>query len=142
MEHDQFVEADFACGLDCNEMGKINKDESDDSQSMEDICVDDENLFNPLMIQGAMTDVSTTWEEIDQQTNECYIDYITCNLDPNSPPMEDDLQLDQMDEDVHDIDDMLTANIMEGGDRYYSYDNFAFFDMQEEHEKLIRRNSV
>ena len=142
MEHDQFVEADFACGLDCNEMGKINKDESDDSQSMEDICVDDENLFNPLMIQTAMTDVLTAWEEIDQQTFECYIDYITCDLDPNSPPMEDYLTFNQMDEDVPDIDDMLTTNIMEGGDHYYTYDNFVFFDMWEEHAKLIRRNRV
>jgi hypothetical protein len=56
--------------------------------------------------------------------------------------MEDDLQLDQMDEDVRDIDDMLTANIIEGGNRCYSYDNFAFFDTGEEHEKLRRRNSV
>ena len=51
--------------------------------------------------------------------------------------MEDYLQLDQMDEDVPDIDDMLTANIMEGSDCYYSYDNFAFFDTQEEHKKLL-----
>ena len=31
---------------------------------------------------------------------------------------------------------------MEGGNHYYSYDNFAFFDTHEEHEKPIRRNSV
>jgi hypothetical protein len=46
-----------------------------------------------------------------------------------------------MDEDVLQIDDMLpTAS--EGGNHYYSYDDFAFFDMREEHEKLTRRNSV
>ena len=94
------------------------------------------------MIQTTMTDMSTTWEEIDQQTYECYIDYITCDLDLNSPHMESHLQLDQMDEDVPDIDDMLAANIIEGGGHYYSYDDFAFFDTWEEHEKLIRRNSV
>ena len=65
MEHDHFVEADFECGLDCNEMGKFNKDDSDDHQSMEDVCINDKNLFNPLMIQTAMTDASTTWKEID-----------------------------------------------------------------------------
>ena len=75
-------------------MGNFNRDDSDDSQSMEEACIDDENLFNPLMIQTAMTDVSTTWED-DRQTYECYIDYITCDLDPNSRPMEDNLQLDQ-----------------------------------------------
>ena len=32
VEHDQFVEADFKCGLGCNKMGKFNKDDSDDSQ--------------------------------------------------------------------------------------------------------------
>ena len=39
--------------------------------------------------------------------------------------MEDYLQFDQIDEDVPDIDDMLTTNIMEGGDRYYSYDKIC-----------------
>jgi hypothetical protein len=43
-------------------MGKFNKDDSDDSQSMEEACIDDENLFNPLMIHTAMTDMCTTWE--------------------------------------------------------------------------------
>ncbi len=47
-----------------------------------------------------------------------------------------------MDEDVLHIDDMLPTTVSEGGDHYYSYDDFAFFDMQEEHEKLIIRNSV
>ena len=34
-EHGQFVEADIECFVDCNEMGKFNKDDSDDSQSTE-----------------------------------------------------------------------------------------------------------
>ena len=37
-----------------------------------------------------------------------------------------------MDEDVITIDDMLPTTISEGGNRYYSYDGFAFFDMWEE----------
>ena len=81
--------------------------------------------------------MSTTWEEIDRQTYECYIDYITCDLDPNSPPLEEGIQLDQMDEDVSHIDDMLPTTLSEGGNIYYSYDDFSFFDMREEHEKLI-----
>ena len=48
-------------------MGKFNKDDSDDSQSLEEACIDDKNLFNSLMIQTAMTDVSMTWEEIDNK---------------------------------------------------------------------------
>ncbi len=141
-EHDPFVEADFECGVDCNEMGKFNKDDSDDIQSTEEACLDDKNLCTPLMIKNAMTDVLTTWEEIEKKTYECYIDYITCDLDPNSPPLEEDIQLDQMDEDVSHIDDMLPTTLSEGGNSYYSYDDFSFFDMREEHEKLIRRNSV
>jgi hypothetical protein len=37
---------------------------------------------------------------------------------------------------------MLPTTISEVGNSYYSYDDFVFFDMREEHEKLIRRNSV
>jgi hypothetical protein len=64
-EQDQFVEADFECGVDCNEMGKFNKDDSDDSRSMEEACIDEENLFTPLMIKNAMADVFTTRKEIE-----------------------------------------------------------------------------
>jgi hypothetical protein len=46
-------------------MGKFNKDDSDDSQSTEEACIDDENLFTPLMITNAMTDVLLTLEEIE-----------------------------------------------------------------------------
>ena len=84
------------------------------------------------MIKNAMTDVLTTWEEIERQTFECYIDYITCDLYPNSPPLEEYIQLDQMDEDVLHIDDMLPTTISEGGNYYYSLDDFAFVDMWEE----------
>lgn len=69
-EHDPFVEADFECGVDCNEMGKFNKDDSDDIQSTEEACLDDKNLCTPLMIKNAMTDVLTTWEEIENKTYE------------------------------------------------------------------------
>ncbi len=55
--------------------------------------------------------------------------------------MEDCLQLDQVEIHVPDIDDMLPTNIIEGDDRYYSYDDFAFFDTPEENEKHIRRNN-
>ena len=113
-EHDQFREADFECDVDCNEMGRFNKVDSDDSQSTEEACVDDENLFTPLVIKSAMTDVLTTWKEIERQTYECYIDYITCDLDPNSPPLEACIQLVQMDEDVLTIDDILPTTISEG----------------------------
>ncbi len=56
--------------------------------------------------------------------------------------MEDNLQLDHINENVHDIDDMLSTSIIEGDECYYSYADFAFFDTREENEKLIRRNSV
>ncbi len=64
-----------------------------------------------------------------KKTYEWYIDYITCDLDPNSPPLEEYIQLDQMDEDVSHIDDMLPTTLSEGGNSYYSYDDFSFFDM-------------
>ena len=130
------------CDVDCNEMGRFNKDDSDDSQSMEEACVDDKNLFTPLVIKNAMTEVLTTWEEIERQTYECYIDYITCDLDQYSPPLEECIQSDQMDEDVLIIDAMLPTTISEGGNRCNSYNYFAFFDTREGYEKLIRRNSV
>ena len=66
-EDDPFVEADFECGVDCNEMGKFNEDDSDDIQSTEEACLDDKNLCTPLMIKNAMTDVLTTWEEIEKK---------------------------------------------------------------------------
>ena len=48
-------------------MGKFNKDDSDDIQSMEEACLDDENLCIPLMMKNAMTDVLTTREEIEKK---------------------------------------------------------------------------
>ena len=55
-----------------------------------------------------MTDVLTTWEEIEKKTYECYIDYITCDLDLNSLTLEEYIQSDQdqMDEHVLYIDDI------------------------------------
>ena len=63
-----------------------------------------------------------------------------CDLDPNSPPMEE-VSLLNTDEDVPHIYDMLATNITEGSDRYYSYDDFAFFGMREENE-FLRKNSL
>jgi hypothetical protein len=37
------------------------------------------------------------------------------------------------------IDGILPTTISEGDNHYYSYDDFAFFDTREEHERLIRR---
>ncbi len=50
--------------------------------------------------------------------------------------MEDNLQLDQITEDVHDINDILSVSIIEGDERYYSYADFVFFHTREENEKL------
>ena len=76
----------------------------------------------------------TCWQhgKNEPQTYESYINYITCDLDPNSPLLEEYIQLDQIDEDVLHIDDILPTTISEGGNHYYSYDDFAFFDMWED----------
>jgi hypothetical protein len=51
-------------------MGKFNKDDSDDSQLTEEACLDDKNLFTPLMMKNAMTDVLTTYDmERNRKTN-------------------------------------------------------------------------
>jgi hypothetical protein len=50
--------------------------------------------------------------------------------------------LDQIDEYVPDVDYMLPTNIIEDKDRYYSYDDFGFFDTREENERHIRWNSA
>jgi hypothetical protein len=52
-----------------------------------------------------------TRNEIDQQTLDCYYDYIVCDLDLNSSFWEEDVQLDQMDEDITDNIDMLPIPI-------------------------------
>ncbi len=57
------TEADFECGVDCNEMGKFNKDDSDDIHSIEEVCL--ESLCTPLLIKNAMTDTWTTWEDLE-----------------------------------------------------------------------------
>ncbi len=49
-------------------MGRFNKDDSDDSQSMEETCIDDKKNFTPFLIKNAMTDMLTTWKEIEQHT--------------------------------------------------------------------------
>ena len=64
-----------------------------------------------------------------------------CDLDPNSPPMEEVSPLDT-DEDVAYDADMLAITAYEDADNYYSYDDFLFFDTQEEHDKFLRKNSL
>ena len=83
-----------------------------------------------------------TWGEIELQTFDCYYDCIVCDLDPYSPPREEDVQLNQMDEDVADSAVMLPTTVLQGSDHHYSYDDFVFFDTREKHEKLLRKNSV
>jgi hypothetical protein len=39
VEGKNFGDADFECELDCKKMGKVNKDDSDDSHSMEKACM-------------------------------------------------------------------------------------------------------
>jgi hypothetical protein len=65
-----------------------------------------------------------------------------CHLDPNAPPREEDVQLDQMDNDVPDSAVLLPTTVSQDGDRHDSCNDFSLFDMQEEHEKLLRKNSV
>lgn len=43
-----------------------------------------------------MADQLTTWEEIEQKYLIAYYIYIICDLGPDSPPQEEDIQLDQM----------------------------------------------
>ena len=99
--------------VDYNDMGDINGNDSYDSQSMEEACIDDKNLFNPVVIQIAIADQLMAWDEIEKQTFECYYDYIMCELDPNSPSWEEDIQSIQMNEDVPDNAEMLSSNIYE-----------------------------
>lgn len=46
VEHYCFGHADFKFCLNCNDMGKIKEDYSNDSQSMEEARIDIKNLFN------------------------------------------------------------------------------------------------
>jgi hypothetical protein len=120
-------------------MDEKSKDDSDDSQSTEEAGIDVKSLLNPLVIK---TEESMVWDEIEQLKFDCYYDFIMCDLDPNSPPWEEDVQLDQMDKDVSDYAVMLPNTISQGSKHHYSYDNFMFFDTWEEQKKLLRKNSV
>jgi hypothetical protein len=51
-EHDIFGDS-VEYGVDCNDMGDFNEDDTGDSQSTAEDCIDDKNLFNPLLIQNA-----------------------------------------------------------------------------------------
>ncbi len=64
-----------------------------------------------------------------------------CDLDPNSPPMEEVSPLDT-DEDVPDTSNMLAITAYEDADNYYRYDDFSFLDTREEHDKFVRKNSL
>ena len=52
------------CGVDCNDMGDFNEDDTDDSQSTAEDYMDDKNLFNPLLIQNAKDNQLTEWHDI------------------------------------------------------------------------------
>jgi hypothetical protein len=58
VEHDCFEDSVEFC-VDCNAMGDFIEDDADDSQSTEEDCIDDKNLFNPLVTQNAMADQLT-----------------------------------------------------------------------------------
>ena len=122
-------------------MGDFNKDDTGDSQSMAEDFIDDKNLYNPLLIQNAMENQLTECDDIQNKIFECYHDYIMCDLDPNSPPMEEVSPLDT-DKDVADDADMLTVTVYEDTDYDYSYDDYLFLDTQEEHDKFLRKNSL
>ncbi len=64
-----------------------------------------------------------------------------CELDLNSPPMEEVSTLDT-DEDVADNSDMLAVTACEDADNYYKYHDFLFLDTWEEHDKFLRKNSL
>ena len=54
-----------------------------------------------------------------------------CDLDLNSPPMEEEIQLDN-DKDVPDNADMLATTTYEDSNCYCRNDDFLFLDMWEE----------
>ncbi len=139
-EHDIFG-VSGGCGVDCNGMGDVNEDDTGDSPSTAEDYMDDKNLFNPLLIQNEMDNQLTEWDDIQNKIFECYHEYIMCDLDPNSPPMEEVSPLDT-DEDVADNADMLAITACEEADNYYGYDDFSFLDTREEHDKFVRKNSL
>ena len=138
-EHDIFGDSG-GCGVDCNDMGDFNKDDTGDSQSIAEDYMDDKNLFNPLLIQNAMDNQLIEWDDIQNKIFECYHDYIMCDLDLNSQPMEEVSPLDT-DEDVADNSDMLAITAYENADNYYRYDDFSFLENREENE-FLRKNSL
>ncbi len=89
--------------------------------------MDNKKLFNPLLMQNAMENQLTEWDDIQNKIFECYHNYILRDLDLNSLPMEEVSPLDT-DEDVADTVDMLAIAAYEDADNYYSYDDFSFLD--------------
>ena len=61
-----------------------------------------------------------------------------CDLDPNSPPMEEDTPSDNDKDDADDAD-MLALTANQDADCYYSYDDFSFLDTRGEHDRFLKR---
>ena len=123
-EHDLYGDlAEYNVG--CNDMGDFNKGDTGDSQSTAEDCIDDKNLFNPVLIQNAMENQITEWDDIENEIFACYHNYIICDLDPNSPTIEDNTPLDD-DNDVAEGAGRLVITAYENADCYYSYDDFSF----------------
>jgi hypothetical protein len=141
-EHNLFADS-VEYGVDCSDICDFNEDNTGDSQSTAEDCIDGKNLFNPLLIQNEMENQLTEWDDIQNEIFDRYNDYIMCDLDPNSPPMEEDTPSDN-DQDVADADDadMIAITAYEDADCYYSYDDFSFLDTREEHDRDLRKNSV
>ncbi len=79
----------------------LTKDDTGDSQSTVKEYMDEKNLFNLLLIQNAIDNHMTEWDDIQNKIFKCYHNYIMCDLDPYSPPMEEVSPLDT-DKDVAD----------------------------------------
>ena len=62
-EHNIFGDSG-GCGVDCNNTGDFNEDDTGDSQSTAEDYMDDKNLFNPLLIQNAKDNQLTEWDDI------------------------------------------------------------------------------
>lgn len=59
-----------------------------------------------------------------------------CDLHPDSPPLQEDIKLDQIDKDVSVHAFMISNTVSQDGDHYFCKDDFAFFDTWVEHEQL------
>ncbi len=71
-EHNIFRDS-VECSVDSNDMDYFNKNDTGDSQSMAEDCIDDKNLCNPLLIQNAMEKQLTELDDIQKK----YLSVIT-----------------------------------------------------------------